>query len=231
MGDETGQDIQALQARAALVGLAIWPLMRTPSDEFGEACASVAAALAEEGGDERLQMALAAMAAAYETAAAAAKEAEPIPADELIGGPRSLAVERTRLYRGVDSRGPKPPYEAEWDEFAPTEAVTVGGVSAAYREAGRGQSTQDRVDYLGVELGFYQQLLGDEVVALQAGDREEAHMASERRSRFFAAHLGKWAPIYVRYGLDQTNDAFYQGHLAFVQALLEIEQRIQMRER
>lgn len=231
MGDESCRRIQDLQARAALVGLAIWPLMRAPGDEFGEACASVSEALAEAGGDERLQTALAAMAAAYRTAAAAAEAAEPVPADAFIGGPRSLAVERTRLYRGVNSRGPRPPYEAEWDEYAPTEAVTIGGVSATYREAGRGQSTQDRVDYLGVELGFYQQLLGDEVVALQAGDREEAQRACERRSQFLATHLGKWVPSYVRYGRGQTDDAFYLGHLAFVQALLEIEQGIQMRKR
>lgn len=118
-----------------------------------------------------------------------------------------IAVERTRLLRGLAPSGPKPPYEAEWASGASTQDV-LADVSAWFSLAGLASSGGDRPDYLGVLLGFYQHLISSD---------------SELRRGFLDKHLLSWACGYAEYALRQTSNPFFEGHLALVWAFLETE--------
>lgn len=200
---------KGIAGRIALCGAALHPFMQAPDAGFAGECGALGEAIAEA--DPGLAALLAEMSqacgGAFGNKSASCEEAG-----------LELARERTRLYRALDPRGPKPPYEAEWAKPPATDALTA--VGRAMREAGMEPPSTERCDYLGVELGFYQQLLLSEQQCEAERDGEGASAWRGRRQRFLDEHLGWFGGWYARYAAGQTGSAFFKAHLALVDAFI-----------
>lgn len=123
-----------------------------------------------------------------------------------------LAVEHTRLFRGVrEGYGPPPPYEALWREGRMMGDTTVA-VARAYLEAGYRHDAQwGPLDHLVEELRFMAALCHAEDEAWSTGRPEEAQWARERQLRFLDAHLLAWLPAYCRTLAKEAREPLYQA--------------------
>lgn len=143
----------------------------------------------------------------------------------------NLGVDRTRLYRGISpSYGPPPPYESVWTKSGMGVTDLLQLVAQMYRESGMALAAdaRERLDYVGVELSFAQQLALREAEAWEAGDSEQAKALLQQQAGFLADHVGQWAPWFVDAALKRAETGFYRGHLRLVRGLLASEQeRIQ----
>ncbi len=132
-----------------------------------------------------------------------------------------LAVERTRLFRGVDrERGPAPPYESVYRPTAETNGRLVD-VVAAYREALDDLSLPEgeRADYLGVELQFMAELCARETAAPE-GERPAIW---QREYRFLKEHLLAWVPQYCTQMLNAAESDFFRGIALLLPSFLVLE--------
>jgi TorA maturation chaperone TorD len=128
-----------------------------------------------------------------------------------------LAVERTRLYRGVSATGPTPPYEAEWLSGQPAPAVLLS-LTRAYQSSGLAVAAGERPDYVGIELGYYQRLITQE-----ADDEPDRHMLLTLQREFVSEHIGRWVPSYVEVTLPLIQSDFFRGHLLLVRGCVAQE--------
>lgn len=126
-----------------------------------------------------------------------------------------LAVERTRLVRGIKrGYGPPPPYESvylspdEQPEMRATVAVlrAYAGGGAAVPETGR-----DQPDFIGFELDFMRHLADKEAQAWQSGDSETALGMLHQELAFLRQHINAWVPLYCNRMADDAQLDFYRG--------------------
>lgn len=142
---------------------------------------------------------------------------------------QELAVDRTRLCRGLNQRGPLPPYEAY---FPPADAPLSGGASAdpapstavsrcyAAADIHPAQGLGERDDFLGVELAFAAALARSEAAALRRGDADEADRLARLRDAFEDEHLCRWAPRWCAEAQPAAQTDFFRGMLALLEQLL-----------
>lgn len=134
-----------------------------------------------------------------------------------------LGVDRTRLYRGVSPNyGPPPPYETLWcDAVQGAEALQY--IAQTYRLGGfkLKEDTQERLDYISIELDYMEQLARKEVSAMEAQDGDGARGARELQEKFVREHLGRWVPLYVAKALKCAETDFYRGHLHMVNGFVK----------
>lgn len=124
-----------------------------------------------------------------------------------------LAVEYTRLFRGLgEGYGPPPPYESIYRGSHLMGEVTLA-VMARYNEAGFGviDETVGPQDHIGAELKFMSLLCYDEIAAWDRGDRGAAVRSWERQREFLDQHLLRWMPSYCRKIQEESNERFYVG--------------------
>jgi TorA maturation chaperone TorD len=126
-----------------------------------------------------------------------------------------LAVERTRLLRGVKpGYGPPPPYESV---YAGSEAAPLMRASASvrqiYAEAGVGlpEEVRDQPDFIGFELDFMRHLTAQEAQAWASGQGKEAVEALERQRSFLQEHIIHWIPRFCDVMLEEARLGFFQG--------------------
>lgn len=123
----------------------------------------------------------------------------------------ALAIERTRLCRGVmRTDAPPPPYEAQY--LAGTDqAAALRSVVAAYQQAGWAVNDEqhERADYIGMELSFMARLCEEEAAAGDDAARLAAVVDTQRR--FLGEHLAAWAPDYCREMLKHARAPFFLG--------------------
>jgi TorA maturation chaperone TorD len=134
-----------------------------------------------------------------------------------------LGVDRTRLYRGVaPGYGPPPPCEAVWSPRASDSAAVLRELAEIYREAGMALSPEarERLDYIGVEMEYHQQLAMREAEAWEAGEGEKARGLLDRQAEFLGRHVGLWAPHFVEKALSMAETDFYRGHLMMLRGFL-----------
>jgi TorA maturation chaperone TorD len=216
---------QTAHARAAFYAFLSVHFTRLPDAPFVEQlrspeCRAMLAALVSDPDVENNLAAGADLMAAY------LRATQGQPAAELA---ETLAVDRTRLYRGIaPDYGPPPPYELVWSKTY-RDITLLQELARLYREAGLAlplEST-DRPDYLGVELDYLRALAVREAAAWEAGSlvgRAAALAARDLQRTFLDAHLGAWAPRYVDAVLAQARTDFYQGHLLMLQGFIASEQ-------
>lgn len=132
--------------------------------------------------------------------------------DDLTALAERLAVEHTRLFRGIrEGYGPPPPYESLWREGRMMGESTVA-VAKAYLEAGYRHDEQwGPLDHLVEEMRFMAALCHAEDEALTFGRGEKAQWARERQLRFLEDHLLAWLPSYCRVLADQAQEPLYQA--------------------
>lgn len=123
---------------------------------------------------------------------------------------RRLAVDRTYLFRGVDEKGPLPPYEGFYSKAGESAIAAVG---RAYADAGVHPSNNERCDYLGQEMAFVSVLVQKEGAARL---REEGTSADELKAmleEFEAEHLAPWVGSYCSAALPFARTGYFEGFL------------------
>lgn len=134
------------------------------------------------------------------------------PAEEVCA---ELAVQRTRLFRGVaPGYGPRPPYESVYrrsDSRAQSDVLLQ--VHGFYREAGAQlpADRSERLDYLGLELDLMRFLSWEEGRSWEEGEEAEATRLRDIQRRFLAHHLLAWVPAYCEAILGEPDVPFYHG--------------------
>jgi TorA maturation chaperone TorD len=127
----------------------------------------------------------------------------------------SLAVERTRLLRGVKpGYGPPPAYESVYAGSAEKPEMRASvSVRQAYAEAGVGlpEEVRDQPDFIGFELDFMRHLTAQEAEAWKKGGQEEASNLLKAERAFLDDHLARWVPRFCDVMEKEARLDFYQG--------------------
>jgi TorA maturation chaperone TorD len=126
-----------------------------------------------------------------------------------------LAVERTRLLRGLKpDYGPPPAYESVYSSSEESSGVlTSAAVSQIYAEEGVGlpEEVRDQPDFIGLELDFMRHLTAQEAEAWTRGEREEAAETLKKERAFLGDHLARWVPRFCDVIEKEARLGFYQG--------------------
>jgi TorA maturation chaperone TorD len=134
-------------------------------------------------------------------------------APDIEGLAARLAVEYTRLFRGLrDGYGPPPPYESLYRGSRLMGGVTVA-VVGRYAEAGFGviDEAVGPQDHIAAELKFMSLLCYDEIAAWDRDDRGAAVLGWGLQRRFLDEHLLRWVPGYCRRIKSESVEPFYAG--------------------
>jgi TorA maturation chaperone TorD len=143
---------------------------------------------------------------------------------------RTLAIEHTRLMRGIGSSyGPPPPYESLYrsPETGDDHACLLQ-LTEFYHRAQVAIPAEDaeRADYLGVELDLMRLLCEEECRSLEQGNTNEALNYSTLQQHFLYEHLLAWAPRFCASFIAHTPKGFYHGVALFLLGFLEAEAAI-----
>ncbi len=138
-----------------------------------------------------------------------------------------LAVQRTRLFRGVaPGYGPPPPYETVYRcPKEGSEPEVMLQVASFYREAGASLPADyaERQDYLGLELDLMRLLCEEESRQWAAGDADAAEPWRRLQQRFLREHLLAWAPRFCERILAEPGVRFYHGVVRVLSGFLTEE--------
>lgn len=138
-----------------------------------------------------------------------------------------LAVQRTRLFRGVaPGYGPPPPYETLFRCPEPSaEAEVMLQLRRFYREvrAEIPSGREERPDYLGLELELMRLLCEEESRLWGEGDAERAARWRATQRRFLCEHLLAWVPRFCEVVRKEPNVPFYHGVATLLASFLEEE--------
>jgi TorA maturation chaperone TorD len=137
-----------------------------------------------------------------------------------------LAIERTRLIRGVSSHnGPPPPYESVYRGEGLVMGESTKQVMNLYREVDYGlpEGWGYLPDYLGIELDFMAYLCRQETDAWQRGAAEIARDKQRLQQEFLANHLLQWAPSFYKQFLSHATNSFLMEVLNVTHCFLELE--------
>jgi TorA maturation chaperone TorD len=140
-----------------------------------------------------------------------------------------LAVEGTRLFRGVKpGYGPPPPYECVYagPEGQPQMQATAA-VARSYAEAGVGlpEGLGERPDYIGLELDFMRLLTEKEARAWAEGKPDEAARIAEQERSFLEEHLARWVPRFCGLMGEASRLDYYRGIARMTGRFVEDEAR------
>ncbi len=126
-----------------------------------------------------------------------------------------LAVERTRLLRGIKpGYGPPPPYESVYAGSAEQQNMgVVSGVRSAYAQAGASlpEEIHDQPDFIGFELDFMRHLAEREAQAWAQDDEREVMRVTQMEQTFLGEHVYRWIPRFCDVMFEQARLDFYRG--------------------
>jgi TorA maturation chaperone TorD len=137
---------------------------------------------------------------------------------------QELAVEWTRLFRGVSpGYGPPPPYEGVYNKGAGSPSDVLQAIMQTYHEFGVDVDDKagNRPDYFGIELDFLRHLNQRESEAWAQGQQQEALRYQAAQSEFLSNHLGRWAEEFSDRALEQTKTDFYRGFIRLTCGVLK----------
>ena len=141
-----------------------------------------------------------------------------------------LAVDLTRLFRGVNPEyGPQPPYEGLYLNEGRDDQEVMQDVYRQYKNEGVtvGAASQNRPDYIGIELDFMRHLSELEASAMDAGDKDRASEYSKTADAFLAEHLGQWCGKFCDLAIPYAKIGFYRGALQLTKGI--VSQGIELR--
>jgi putative dimethyl sulfoxide reductase chaperone len=126
-----------------------------------------------------------------------------------------LAVERTRLFRGLKPGcGPPPPYESVYLSLdGQPQMQATAAVARSYAEAGVGlpEGLREQPDYIGLELDFMRHLTQKEARAWAERNRDEAARIAEQERSFLEEHLARWVPRFCEVMDGASRFDYYRG--------------------
>lgn len=134
-----------------------------------------------------------------------------------------LAVDWTRLFRGISPNyGPPPPYEAVYIGDGRSQVEIMQSLNRYYLECGSlvEQDYGNRLDYLGLELGFMSHLAELEAAAWKEGNFEQAEILEGKARSFLNQHLGLWVDKFITAALAQAKTEFFKGFLLLTRGVV-----------
>ncbi len=138
-----------------------------------------------------------------------------------------LAVERTRLLRGIKpGYGPPPPYASVY--LARAEAqnmLAMAGVRNIYAESGVAlpENIHDQPDFIGFELDFMRHMTETEASAWAADDRVEVAQILAKEQSFVLDHIVEWVPRFCDLMLEDAKLDFYRGIARLTKGFVQSE--------
>lgn len=140
-----------------------------------------------------------------------------------------LAVERTRLFRGIrPADSPPPPYESVYrGEEGQLAGLWAVEVSRKYAAAGAEIPSHyhDLPDYIGLELDFMRFLCQKEAELWGKGDREKALQYLDMERSFLEEHLAQWAPRFCSLAFKSASVDFYCGLLKLTEGAIASDRK------
>ncbi len=151
---------------------------------------------------------------------------------ESIGGrdgrevTESLAVEFTRLFRGIKpGYGPPPPYESVYKkEHVMSEATSE--VLEKYRKSGLAVAKElegELPDHISFELYFLSYLCDKEAESLRTNNENRAFEYRAQKNEFLQEHVIKWVPSFCERILKESENDFYKGAAKLTKEFVELD--------
>jgi TorA maturation chaperone TorD len=141
---------------------------------------------------------------------------------------RRIAVDRTRLFRGISEKdSPPPPYESVYrEERLCGESSTE--VSRFYCKLGvtLSEASNESPDYLGIELDFMRLLCQSEEEAWSNNRADKALEHLERGTDFLKNHLLKWVDRFCDKMYEMADLDFYKGLAKLTSGFLKYDNHL-----
>ena len=139
-----------------------------------------------------------------------------------------LAVEFTRLFRGLKPKyGPPPPYESVYMKEGRVMGAATLRVIETYLEAGLALTEEygGPPDYIGTELKFMALASYREAESWENGDEREAKRLLRVQHSFIKEHMLQWIPRFCDTMLEEAESDFYRGVAKLTRGFLELDER------
>ena len=146
--------------------------------------------------------------------------------DDLDELAERLAIEFTRLFRGIKKGySPPPPYESVYRGENRVMGEATLAVMKFYNEAGFGiiEEEEGPQDYIGVELKFMSLLCYREMRAWEERNVEKARKYMELERRFLREHILQWIPTFCQVVEAEAKEQFYVGVAKLTRRFVEID--------
>ncbi len=125
---------------------------------------------------------------------------------------KQLSIDWARLFRGVDPRGPLPPYESLFRtgnlQDKPAQEVNRLFSAMGIRIP---EEWHQPSDYIGVELDFMRLLCSKEQEAWQHNHLQQIHEISKIEKSFLEDHLILWVPLFCQEMAQKAREDFFKG--------------------
>jgi TorA maturation chaperone TorD len=136
---------------------------------------------------------------------------------------QKLAIDRARLFRGVNTDGFRPPYESLYLRQPPQDIIGSLNQFYAKIDCRVSNDINESPEQIGVELSYMQALCKKELEALGNGLVDEAQVFNRLQQSFLKQHLGRWAGLFALEMLRQAETSFYRGIAMLIQELFDDE--------
>lgn len=143
-----------------------------------------------------------------------------------------LAVEFTRLFRGIKKGySPPPPYESVYMGEGRVMGEATQKVASLYLKAGFALNEEygGPPDYIGTELKFLSLASYREAESWKKGDRKEALRLLEVQRSFLEEHALAWIPKFCDVMLQEAENDFYRGVAKLTRGYLNLD-AVQLKE-
>jgi TorA maturation chaperone TorD len=136
---------------------------------------------------------------------------------------QKLAIDRARLFRGVNTDGFRPPYESLYLRQPPQDIIGSLNQFYARIDCRVSNDINESPEQIGVELSYMQALCKKELETLGNGLVDEAQVFNRLQQSFLKQHLGRWAGLFALEMLRQAETSFYRGIAMLIQELFDDE--------
>jgi TorA maturation chaperone TorD len=136
---------------------------------------------------------------------------------------QKLAIDRARLFRGVNTDGFRPPYESLYLRQPPQDIIGSLNQFYARIDCRVSNDINESPEQIGVELSYMQALCKKELETLGNGLVDEAQVFNRLQQSFLKQHLGRWAGLFAQEMVRQAETSFYRGIAMLIQELFDGE--------
>ena len=147
---------------------------------------------------------------------------ENLPCEEHLV---NLSKEWTRLFRGVDIKGPLPPYESLYRtgklQDKPTQEIYRLFSPMGIRLP---EEWHQPLDYIGVELDFMRLLCTQEQGIWEKNQLGLVHEVVKIEKSFLDDHLSLWIPIFCEKMIEQAQEDFFKGIARLTKGFIKYDQ-------
>ena len=137
----------------------------------------------------------------------------------------NLSKDWTRLFRGVDIKGPLPPYESVYRigrlQEKPSQEIHRLFAKRGIRIP---EQWHQPPDYIGVELDFMRLLCIKEQEAWERKRLDSVYEVLEEEKSFLENHLGLWISIFCKKMAREAHEDFFKGIARLTTGLVEYDQ-------